>query len=80
MNSMYRVLEIDSQEHLHLNLFLCVVQNFNARADNSELSPSSSGVANLGQQIINEQPIYSQSLAHGISMASNGDKDMSMLH
>ncbi len=56
---MYRVLEIDFQEHLYLNLFLCVEQDFNVGTDNSELSPSSLGVANLGQQIINEQLIAS---------------------
>jgi len=56
---MYRLLEIDFQEHLYLSLFLCVVQDFNVGVDNLELSPSSSSVANLGQQIINKQPIDS---------------------
>jgi hypothetical protein len=52
MNSMYRVLEIDSQKHLYLNLFLCVVQDFNVGIDNSKLLPSLSSVTNLGRQII----------------------------
>jgi hypothetical protein len=56
------------------------VQNFNVGANNSKLSPSSSGVTNLGQQIINEQPIDSQSPAHGISMTSNGDKDVNVVY
>ncbi len=36
-------------------------------------------MANLGQQIIYEQLIDSQSPAHGISMASNGDKDVNVV-
>jgi hypothetical protein len=46
---MYRVLEIDSQKHLYLNLFLCAMQDFNVGVHNSKLSPSSLGVTNLGQ-------------------------------
>jgi hypothetical protein len=38
---MYRVLEIDFQENFFLSLFLFVVQDFNARANNFELSPNS---------------------------------------
>jgi hypothetical protein len=55
------------------------MQNFNVGANNSKLSPSSSCVTNLGQQIINEQPIDSQSPTHGISMTSNGDKDVNVV-